>query len=173
MFTGLLARMIRSRSAELIRFVIDSVERDPSLASQRWAGRMLVHYASGAGCVGVVALLLRTGTDPDFRDAGGHPPLYCVANECSGTTGPAVVRVLIESGADVNAQTGVTRATALHMAARRGHLEIARTLLDCGATIDARDSKGDTPLQRAVNCRRGEVAQLLLEYRAGHAGRSR
>ena len=151
-FTGLMARMIRSGSAELIYVVMDSVERDPPLASRRWAGRMLLHYAAGAGCVEVAGLLLRLGTNADVQDTGGHPPLYCVANECALVSGPAVVRVLVEAGADVNAASGVTRASALHMAARRGHLEIARTLLDCGAAVEPRDSKGDTPLQRAINC---------------------
>jgi len=72
-----------------------------------------------------------------------------------------VVRTLVQAGADVNACGGVTRTTALHMAARRGHVEIARALLDCGAVIGARDIKGATPLQRAVNCRRNAVVQLL------------
>jgi ankyrin repeat protein len=49
------------------------------------------------------------------------------------------------------------------MAARRGYLEIARVLLDCGAAINAKDNKGVTPLQRALNCRRNDVAQLLLD----------
>jgi ankyrin repeat protein len=49
------------------------------------------------------------------------------------------------------------------MAARRGHVEIARALLDSGATVNARDRKGDTPLQRAINCRKDGVAKLLQE----------
>jgi hypothetical protein len=32
---------------------------------------------------------------------------------------------LVRAGADVNADDGVKHCTALHMAARRGHLEIA------------------------------------------------
>src|SRR2546430_9826519 len=76
---------------------------------------------------------------------------------------PEVVRVLARAGADVNACGGVTRATALHMAARRGHVEIARALLDSGAAVNVRDRKGDTPLQRAINCRKNCVSQLLLE----------
>jgi len=36
-------------------------------------------------------------------------------------------------------------------------------LLDCGAAMDARDRKGDTPLQRALNCRSDSVAQFLVE----------
>jgi ankyrin repeat protein len=35
-------------------------------------------------------------------------------------------------------------------------------LLDHGANIDARDSKGQTPLRRAVNCRKLPLVQLLV-----------
>ena len=162
-FVGLLARMVQSGRTGLIRFVLNAVERDASLAARRFAGRTLLHYASGAGCIDVVALLLRLGTDPRVEDGGGHTPLYRVANECGSEAGPKVVRALVEAGADVNSCGGVTRATALHMAARRGYVEIARALLDCGATIDVRDSKDCTPLQRAINCRKNAVVQLLLE----------
>ena len=62
----------------------------------------------------------------------------------------------------MNANDGVKHCTALHMAARRGNLEIAEVLLDCGADIDARDGLGDTPLRRAVNCDKIRVASLLL-----------
>jgi truncated hemoglobin YjbI len=162
-FVGLLARMVQSGRAGLIRFVMDAVERDPSLAANRFSGATLLHFASGAGCLEVVGLLLRLGTDPNIEDRGGHTPLYRVANECASETGPDVVRELVRTGAEVNACGGVTRATALHMAARRGYVRIASALLDCGAAIEAKDSKGNTPLQRAINCRRDIVAQSLLE----------
>ena len=162
-FVGLLARMLQSGRAGLIRFVIDALEREPSFAVRRFSGRTLLHFASGAGCVEVVALLLRLGTDPNIQDRGGHTPLYCVSNECASETGPELVWALVRAGADVNACGGVTRTTALHMAARRGHVGIASALLDCGAALEAKDSKGDTPLRRAINCRKDTVAQLLVE----------
>jgi truncated hemoglobin YjbI len=161
-FVGLLARMIQSGRAPLLRFVTDAVERDPSLALRRFSGSTLLHFAAGAGSLEVVALLLRHGTDPNLQDRGAHTPLYRVANECASETGPELVRQLIRAGADPDASAGVTRATPLHMAARRGYATIAAALLDCGAAIDAKDSKGNTPLQRAINCRRNNVAQLLL-----------
>ena len=160
-FVGLLGRMIQCGRVSLIHFVIDAVENDPSLATRRFSGRTLLHFASGAGCLEVVALLLQLGTDPNIQDRGDHTPLYCVANECASETGPEVVRALVRAGADVNACGGFTRATALHMAARRGHVEVARALLDCGAAVDARDRKGDTPLQRAINCRQTKISHLL------------
>lgn len=160
-FTGLLARMAQTGRAGLIRFAVDAVERDPSLAVRQFSGRTLLHFASGAGCLELVTVLLRHGTDPNTQDRGGHTPLYRVANECASEGGPEVVRALVRAGADVNACGGVTRSTALHMAARRGHVGIAQALLECGAAAEARDSKGDTPLQRALNCRRAGVARLL------------
>ena len=165
-FAGLLARMAQSGRARLIDFVMDAAESDPSLATRRFAGSTLLHFAAGAGCLELVALLLRLGVDPNIQGRG-RTPLYCVANECAPETGPEVVRALVKAGADVNAGCGVTRATALHMAARRGHVEIARALLDSGAAVNARSRKGDTPLQRSINCRKNGVAQLLLERGAG------
>jgi len=41
-------------------------------------------------------------------------------------------------------------------------VDLAKALLDSGAGIDARDSLGDTPLRRAVNCNKAEVAALLI-----------
>jgi hemoglobin len=165
-FVGLLARMVGSGRPDLVRFAVDSLERDPSLTTRQSAGRALIHYAAGAGCLPLLTALLRLGTDPDLRDAGDHTPLYRVANHCATSDGPEVVRALLRSGADVNARNGVTQATALHMAARRGLVGIAQALLDAGADLRARDRKGDTPLSRARNCRKRDVAELL-ERRAG------
>jgi hemoglobin len=161
-FVGLLARMVQSRRARLINYVIDAVENDPSLATRRFADTTLLHFAAGAGCLNAVTLLLRLGVDPNIQGRG-RTPLYCVANQCALETGPEVVRTLVRAGADVNAGCGVTRATALHLAGRRGHVEIARALLDSSAAVNARDRKGDTPLQRALNCRKNGVSQMLLE----------
>jgi hemoglobin len=170
-FCGLLARMIQSGRAALIRFAMDALENDPSLAVRRFSGRTVFHFAAGAGCLEAVALILRLGADPNIQDDGGHTPLYRVANECAWETGPEVVLALARAGADVNACGGVTRTTPLHMAARRGLAGIAGALLDCGAAIDAKDSKGHTPLRRALNCRKPAVAQLLAERGANPAAK--
>jgi len=161
-FVGLLARMLQTGREQLVSFVLAAIDQESSLGAQRFGGRTLLHLACAAGSLEVVARLLQLGTDPNLHDRGGHTPLYAVANGCGSDDGLEVVRALVRAGADVNARGGVTRATPLHMAARRGYVGIAATLLDCGAAINAQDRKGDTPLRRAINCRQDRVALLLV-----------
>jgi truncated hemoglobin YjbI len=160
-FTGLLALMLATGHPTLLEYVHEQLRRDPALAQQRYAGWTLLHNAAGAGRLATVELLLSLGADPNALDGGKHTPLYSLGNECAGAECAEVVRALARGGAELNANDGVCRCTALHMAARRGNTAAAEALLDCGADINARDRRGDTPLQRAVNCRKVEVAALL------------
>jgi hemoglobin len=116
-------------------------------------GRTMLHMAAGAGNLAVVEYLLDQGYDPTVG-------LGAVANECR-VGGGEIVRAFVRAGGDVNARHGANQCTPLHMAARRGNVEIARTLLEYGADPKARDRKRDTPLQRAINCRKPAVAALL------------
>jgi hypothetical protein len=43
---------------------------------------------------------------------------------------------------------------------------LATALLECGADIETRDRRGDTPLRGAVNCGKPAVAALLLSMGA-------
>jgi truncated hemoglobin YjbI len=161
-WAGLLGRMMGTRNPAMLHYVQERVTDDPAFVRERYAGRTLLHEASAQGNPTMAELLLRLGADPNAQDGGGHTPLYCLANEYQAGDGGDVVHALAQSGAKVNANGGVKHCTALHMAARRGNLEIAEALLNCGADMDARDSLGDTPLRRSVNCGRIEVAALLL-----------
>lgn len=166
LFVGILSRMLQTRRSGLVKAVVEAIEQAPTLGVRQHAGGTLLHYAAGAGCPEVVVLLLRLGVDANVLDSGNHPPLYRLANECAADTGPEIVRTLVDAGAEVNHCGGATRATPLHMAARRGRVGIAQVLLEFGASIEARDAKGCTPLDRAINCRNPEVVRLLLQRMA-------
>jgi truncated hemoglobin YjbI len=159
---GLLVLMLGGGSA-MTEYVRERVTRNPALARGWYGGRTLLHEAGALADLKTVELLLQLGADPN---AGAHSPLYAVGNQCTAKCGGDVVRALVKSGAIVNAPNGVKRCTALHMAARRGNVEVAQSLIECGAEIDARDSLGVTPLGRAINCRKSAIAELLREYGA-------
>ena len=74
-----------------------------------------------------------------------------------------VVRVLGDCQVDVNYQTRLTGETALATAAGLGYVEIVRLLLDRGAEINVRNSKGMTPLLMAAHGGRTEIVSMLIK----------
>ena len=158
---GLLARMIQTRNAAVVEYAQSQIRADPSIAGEYYAGRTLLHNAAGAGDLATVTLLLEIGADPNVRSAGGHAPLYSLANECKTPTGADIVHALVQAGAKIDDAGGMQRCTALHMAARRGNERVAAALLDCGANPEARAKNGDTPMRRALKCRQAKVAEML------------
>jgi ankyrin repeat protein len=112
-----------------------------------------------AGEAELAAALIRVGADRYAKEAEGHTPLY------RASTGD-VARVLLAAGATVDVASGPTGGTALHQASRRGYVSVAQALLDHGATIDARGAREQTPLRRAVNCRRLQIVRLLVRHGA-------
>lgn len=159
---GVLDIMLAGPSPELRDLARQRLRETPALAHERFAGWTLLHFAAARAALADVEFLLELGADPNALDHGEHAPLYAAGNGFGGPESGAVVRALVRAGADVNANLGAKRCTALHMAARRGNLEIAEALLDLGARIDPPDSNGVTPLGRALNCRKRAVAEMLV-----------
>ena len=83
-----------------------------------------------------------------------------------------IVRMLLDSGADVSAHGNHRHGQPLHYAADghpaspawnpRAQAETIRLLCHAGADPNARDKNGATPLHRAVRCRCAEAVKLLL-----------
>jgi hemoglobin len=162
-FLSFLAILSSSSQRALLDYVRQTLVTLPELVQERYTyGRSLLHEVAGQGSLPIVELLLHLGADPNARDQWGHTPLYFVGNASHGANGAAVVRVLAQSGANVNSQERLKHCTALHMAARRGNVSVAEALLDCGADGEARDKLGDTPLHRAVKCGKTEMVAFLL-----------
>ncbi len=81
-----------------------------------------------------------------------------------------VVRSLLGQQVDVNAAQG-DGSTALHWAAYRDDLEMARLLVDAGADIQATTRLGDlTPLFMAAKNGNGAMVELLMEAGADANG---
>ena len=79
-----------------------------------------------------------------------------------------IAESLLKSGADLRA-TGLG-LTTLHVAAMRGHIELAKLLLDRGADVNepSRQKNGMTPLAMAVRAKQEKMQQFLKE-RGGRA----
>jgi hypothetical protein len=80
---------------------------------------------------------IREGTKPPFREVSNREPVEAV-------------KLLLESGAKVNAVTPAGDS-ALHHAAFDGKLEIVRALAAGGADLNLKDGSGKTALQVVEN----------------------
>ena len=81
-------------------------------------------------------------------------------------SGIDAVTVAVELGADVNAASE-TGDTALHAAAFHGFDSVVEYLVGNGADLDAENSRGETPLARALNARApARLTRSLTDYSA-------
>jgi ankyrin repeat protein len=125
-----------------------------------------------SGALGELALLLEE--QPELarariagRRGGWRTPLH-LATDWPGyfPSGPAVVRLLIEAGADPSAPSADGPSeTPLHWAASSDDVEVAAALIDAGADIEAPGASiaGAGPLGNAVGYGCWHVARLLVE----------
>jgi len=80
---------------------------------------------------------------------------------------PETVDALIEAGADVNLPSReAMRVTPLASASAAQQLEIARTLIEHGANVNARAANDFTPLHEAAASGKIDFAQLFIEHGA-------
>lgn len=76
------------------------------------------------------------------------------------------VKLLVDSGTDINQADEINGATALHNAAALGHTEMLQWLLQNGAKINAKDKQGATPLIWATYHGRNRAVSSLLDSKA-------
>mmetsp|Transcript_46054 Transcript_46054/g.111541 ORF Transcript_46054/g.111541 Transcript_46054/m.111541 type:complete len:306 (-) Transcript_46054:129-1046(-) len=108
----------------------------------------------------VAALLLDRGANIEAKCDIGWTPLHY-----SSAKGDAIIAtMLLKKAAIVNAKSHhlSERTTPLHIACKRGKLEVVRLLLDWNADIAAKDGSSCTPLHEACRWFFPDVAHLLL-----------
>src|SRR5271157_1353911 len=114
--------------------------------------------AAKSGNLSKVKELLSQGADVNFRNNYGATPLI----EASLRGYEAMVRTLLEHGADVGTADTVFGATALNFAALTGQAQVVEFLLKWGADVNAKDFDGRTALfEAALGGHTGVVAVLL------------
>ena len=117
-----------------------------------------------------ISLLLGKGALPNLPNASGYTPVLAAAGLGSrdrDTRGRFVTEdvpgrsvkaldALIKGGGDVNAAESRGGQTALHGAAGWGWDEVVQFLADHGAKLDAKHSRGSTPLDAATGAAGGQ-----------------
>lgn len=88
--------------------------------------------------------LVEQGADINARNKWGLTPLHDIIIFAGGRL--STVELLFELGADIHAVTPDGN-TPLHEAAMWGRLPIAKMLIERGAVMDARNNKGENPME--------------------------
>ncbi len=133
------------------------------MAKDQW-DYIPLHAAACSGLVEVTELLISKGSDPDAKDKWAGTPLTNVAESALGESGYAVVKLLIDRDADVNAAC-IFSCTILHHAVGRyqPQPDVVRLLIANGANVNAKDNNGHTPLHRSVRLLgHKDITELLL-----------
>jgi len=180
------------------------VARVPALATVEYNYTPPIHFAVREGYRDIVELLLRHGADPAYRSYPFQESLLTFAEDrghadvaellrsqlsrrfalTSGTRdiiAAAAEGDLAKVEAELARDRALARAsnetgdTALHHAAKHGHLRVVRTLLAAGANMDAVRGDGYRPVHCALMPNwffqvalgpREEIAELLLSHGA-------
>jgi ankyrin repeat protein len=129
-------------------------------------GTTALFRATQGGDMEVIRALLGKGANPNINAMGFTPFLLAAGVDPSGRAAGApntlLLDLMIEHGADINAQVTGTRtysmrisyhpppdqegASALHLAAQTGRTDLVRYLLDKGANPELVDANGKKPI---------------------------
>jgi len=169
--------------------VKEMLQGDPSLAQSRdEKGLSVVLKATYYGKRDVVEALLASGVELNIFEAAAtgqtdrvralieHDPALVNSYSPDGFAPlslaaffghPDTVDALLAAGAEVNAPSRETmKLTPLASALATGHNQIARTLIEHGANVNAKGDTDVTPLHTAAARGNIEAATFLLEHGA-------
>jgi hypothetical protein len=140
----------------------DSADITDKCSPLATAAATALRRAAAQGRSQIVEELIKWGSELESRDASGQTPLISACTEKSNSNHIAIVRLLLEHGADANACTYGGR-TALHKACYYGLEEIVKMLLDYVADLDVLNEIGSTPLISAMYSKHYGIARLLVD----------
>lgn len=119
-----------------------------------------LHTAAYEGTAKKVSELLKK-IDVNSIDTYGWSPLHDAVVQGD----PQIVTLLLNAGADVNAQDNEEEWTPLHDAVRLNRPKIVHMLLDAGADPSIKDKWGKTPEHYAKEYKFNETLKILSNYK--------
>ncbi|KIK54371.1 hypothetical protein GYMLUDRAFT_1022735 [Collybiopsis luxurians FD-317 M1] len=152
--TALLAA-VQEGHLDMVRLLFEKGAKF-ELLHQHPLAESVIHAAARLGHLDILKFADEQGTYLMDKDSHGHTPLFYAASSGS------LPVFLLENGADINA-ANQDEDTALHEAARCGHLSVVRYLIGKGADAQAKNAHGRTPLDVSAGGRHLDIVEYLLE----------
>ncbi|KAG9280777.1 protein phosphatase 1 regulatory subunit 12A-like isoform X2 [Astyanax mexicanus] len=169
-------------NAEMVQFLVESGSDVNRGDNEGWTP---LHAAASCGFIQIAKYLIEHGAQVGAVNSEGELPLDVATEDVMERLLKAEIkkqgvdvdrarkeeeRVMMQDATSVLSGSGSlaphpnTQATALHVSAAKGYIEVLKVLLQCGLDVDSRDSDGWTPLHAAAHWGQEEACSLLSEH---------
>jgi ankyrin repeat protein len=125
--------------------------------------------AAKRGDLARVRALIAARADVDAAQGDGMTALHWAADRGDA----ALAKILLRARANTAVRTRVGEYTPLHIASRKGHVEVVTALLAAAAPVDAPTSSGATALHLASAAGSVPIVSALLDHQANIEARER
>ncbi|XP_042351937.1 protein phosphatase 1 regulatory subunit 12A isoform X2 [Plectropomus leopardus] len=168
-------------NAEMVQFLVESGSDVNRGDNEGWTP---LHAAASCGFIQIAKYLIEHGAQVGAVNSEGELPLDVATEDAmerllKGEIKKQAIdvdkarkeeeRIMLQDAMAVLAGSGTltphpnTKATALHVAAAKGYIEVLKVLLKCGVDVDSRDIDGWTPLHAGAHWGQEEVCTLLAD----------
>ncbi|KAM9351790.1 protein phosphatase 1 regulatory subunit 12A [Symphorus nematophorus] len=168
-------------NAEMVQFLVESGSDVNRGDNEGWTP---LHAAASCGFIQIAKYLIEHGAQVGAVNSEGELPLDVATEDAMERLLKGEIkkqgidvdkarkeeeRIMLQDAMAVLAGGGTltphpnTKATALHVAAAKGYIEVLKVLLQCGVDVDSRDIDGWTPLHAAAHWGQEEVCTLLTD----------
>ncbi|KAL6474582.1 hypothetical protein MHYP_G00181430 [Metynnis hypsauchen] len=168
-------------NAEMVQFLVENGSDVNRGDNEGWTP---LHAAASCGFIQITKYLIEHGAQVGAVNSEGELPVDVATEDAMERLLKAEIkkqgvdvdrarkeeeRVMMQdamavlSGSASLSPHPNTQATALHVAAAKGYIEVLKVLLQCGLDVDSRDSDGWTALHAAAHWGQEEACTLLTE----------
>ncbi|XP_071261306.1 protein phosphatase 1 regulatory subunit 12A-like isoform X3 [Salvelinus alpinus] len=168
-------------NAEMVQFLVESGSDVNRGDNEGWTP---LHAAASCGFIQITKYLIEHGARVGAVNSEGELPLDVATEDAMERLLKGEIRkqgvdvdlarreeerVMLADANEVLAGSGMltphpnTKATALHVAAAKGYIEVMKVLLQCGLDLDSGDVDGWTALHAAAHWGQQEVCSLLAD----------
>ncbi len=166
---------IRGENYEVVKLLL-AHGADPDSRDRSGFGKTLLQYAVTTGAAELVRDVRKAQEEKKKKTSGSPLPAGEGLGVRAQNTGALVqaaksgqlpsVKVLVESGLDVDDRDTWRNETALMTAAGQGQGEIVSYLVENGANVHAQDARGNRPLDYAAAENKVEAMKVLMAHGA-------